>query len=352
MKAKTFIILLVVFCLLAGAAYVRLSERGQKGKNRNIGEAPYAFLPMESIDRIHIKSDEADIHLKKAKSLWVVKDKFDFPADFPAISQLVSNLKTMKIGRRFQVSDDARTRLGLHLPDEKDVDEKDKGIRVIMKNAGEEILLDAVIGKTREVTAGAGGHYIMAMPGQTVYLVDIKFEDVGKTISDWIEKDILDIQSEDIQSITCYPLGGENSLYTLTRTEKGKAPELVDAPGSKLDPSKIDDVLTALAPLTIDDVAGYVGDPIDSETTYTHAFEYKVFDGATYRFLPGSTGDGDNRKFVVKITMKSGIQTIDPEGARTPPPILHQVIHQWLYEIPEWKFKRFILDRDTLLQKE
>jgi len=352
MKAKTFTILLVVFCLLAGAAYFSLSEKDKKGRSRNAGEAPYAFLPMESINRIHIKSDEADIHFKKTRSLWVVEDKFDFPADFSAISQLVSNLKTMNVGRRFQASDDAQTRLGLHLPDAKDVDAEDKGIRVVMKDAGDEILLDAVIGKTREYTVGAGGHYMMAMPDRTVYLVDIKFEDMGKTVSDWIEKDILDIKSEGIQSVTCYPLGGEDRLYTLTRTEKGKAPELADAPGSKLDPSKLDDVLTALAPLSIDDVAGRVGDPVDSEISYTHAFEYKVFDGATFRLVPGSTQDGDNRTFVVKITMKAGTETIDPEGENTPPPIIHRVIHQWIYEIPEWKFKRFIPDRDALLQKE
>lgn len=352
MKAKTFIILLVVLCLLSGAAYISLSNRGGKGKNRQIGVTPYASLPMESIKKISIYSSDADIPLERVESLWVVKGKYDFPVDFTLITELVSRMKTMKIGRSFQASDDALTRLGLHLPDAEGVDTESKGIRIVMKDARDEVLLDVVLGKTREMMAGAGGHYILAMPEQTVYLVDTKFDKVGKTATDWIEKDILDIKAGDIRSVTCYPLNGEKSIYTLRRPEKDKEPKLTDAPGARLDPSKIDDVYTALEPLTIDDVAGYVGDPVESEITYTHEFEYKLFDGTSYRLIPGRTGDGDQKKFFVKITVGDKTNAIDRDGKEIPSPVINRVIHKWVYLIPEWKFNRFITDRDKLLQKK
>ena len=351
MKAKTFIVLLVVLCLLAGAAYFRFSDTGENKKSRQIGESPYASLSVSNIKKIHIQSDEADIHLKKSESLWVVNGKYDFPADFASITQLVSNMKAMRIGRSFQASDDALTRLGLHLPDANRKDTENKGIRVVFKDAQETVLLDAVIGKTREMTAGAGGHYILATPIKTVYLVDTKFDKVGKTVPDWIKKDILDIKAEEILSVTCYPLDTKTGIYTLKRPEKEKSPVLTDAPGSRLDASKLDDVFTALAPLTIEDVAGYAGDPVESKITYTHSYEYSLFDGVLYRLIPGSTTDENGTRFFVKITIGDRADEIASDGKEIPAPIIHRVLHKWVYEIPEWKFKRFIPDRDELLEK-
>lgn len=352
MKAKTFIVLFVVFCLLAGVAYFSLSDRAGGDTDREFGQRPYADLPVGSIEKILVKSSDGEIHLEKTETFWAVEEKFGFPADFSAIIQTVSGLKSMKIGRSFQASENAKTRLGLHLPGEKGVKKEDIGIQVIMKNGRGEVLLDAVMGKTREITAGAGGHYILATPKQTIYLGDTKFDAVGKTALDWIEKDILDMAAEKIQSVSCFTLDDDKPVYTLRRPERKKAPELADDPAAGLDPSKIDDVFTALAPLTIEDVAGYAGGPVEDDISAAHAFDYRMFDGESYRFVPGTMGPEKKRKFVLKIVPRDGSNTHDEPDSPDSSPVMNQVLHKWVYQIPEWKFKRFIADRQALLQSK
>ncbi|MFO7962752.1 MAG: DUF4340 domain-containing protein [Desulfobacterales bacterium] len=346
MRAKTFIILLVVLCLLAAAAYFSLSDRSENGRGI-VGEAPYASLPVKDIETIAINSSEAVTHLIKKDSLWVVEEKFNFPADFSQIMEMVSGLKTMKIGRSFEASEDAMTRLALHPPNTSG-DSENEGVQVVIKNKKGDALLDVVFGKTREMTFGAGGHYILAMPEGMVYLVDSKFDDVGKTPTDWIEKDILDVKAESIQSITCFPIDEKVSVYTLRRPEKGMPPQLTDSPSSMLNPSKIDDVFTALSPLTIEDVAGYDEDPQAADIAYAFAFEYQLFDGRRFRFVPGSGGKGEKQTFFIKIADHH-----IPDAVKGDFPFsITQILNKWVYRIPEWKFKRFIPDAQELIQKE
>ena len=345
MKSKTFIILLVIFCVLAGAAYVKLFKNeitsGQSKESRLLFDS----IPVVEISDITINSKEGTVNIKKDDSIWVIEKKYDYLADFSLITQLVNNIKTSKVGRSFESSDDAMSRLGLLQPTKTDAKDEEKGIQIIFKNSKGDSLVDVIIGKTREITAGAGGHYIMPTAGNTIYLVDKKFDELGKTDLDWIEKNILDIKEEEIEKVLCRPLGTDKIAYTLKRPEKGKPPELVDvAPAEALNPSKIDDVMTALAPLSIDDIAGYPNDPVESGISYNFRFEYYLYNGDLYEFTPGRATDKDTKKFYLKATLKK-------EGTPQKISKTRNLINRWVYEIPEWKYGRFITNPDDLTKK-
>jgi hypothetical protein len=359
MKSKTFVILLISFCFLAGVAYFSLLDR--KAQHGEINQTLYGTLPIEKISKIIIFGSDGAINLSRKPSLWVVEDRFDYLADFSSITGLVSNIQSAKIGRSFAASPDAISRLGLHSPDAAGIDPGQKGIRLIFKNAENSLLADAILGKTREMTAGTGGHYIMPVQGGKIYLVDKKFDDIGKTVADWIKKDVIHIQEQEIESVVCRPLHGKTVIYALKRDEKEKEPVLQDRPDAPpLDPSKIDDVFTALSPLTIDDVAGNTGSDVESEIEFAFLFEYHLFDHAVYSVIPGQAKNKDKPKYYVKIAAhledeesvskqkvdsEEGGMDLSRRSSQT-----ERLMQNWVYEIPEWKFKRFIHKTDDLFQ--
>jgi hypothetical protein len=342
MKSKTFILLLIISCVLAGAVYYNFSRQNGNSKHSGGTGTLFESLPVENIAQIIIKSSEGSVTLKKDRSVWVIDKKSGYLANFSLITKLISNLTTAKIGRSFDSSPDAKARLALYTPDENNPGKDAIGIEVILKDGKGAVLADTVIGKTREITAGAGGQYIMPAGGKNIFLVDKKFDDLGKSELDWIRKNVLEVKEEEIEKVVCMPIDDDKIVYTLKRPEKGKAPELVGmAKAEELDPSRIDDLTTALDPLSINDIAGKVNDPGLPDANYTHRFTYYFYDGEVYEFIPGQATDKNLKKFFLKITPKEvGKDQALPR------------LNQWVYEIPDWKFGRFINAPETLLKKK
>ncbi len=342
MKSKTFILLLIISCMLAGAVYYKFSCHN--GKSKQSGDVGKLFnaLPVERISQIIINSREGVVTLKKDDSVWVIEKKAGYLADFSLITQLITNLTTAKIGRSFHSSPDAKARLALYPPDESKSDKDATGIEVVLMDGKGEVLADTVIGKTREITAGAGGHYVMPKGGQSIFLVDKKFDDLGKSDLDWIRKNILEVKEEEIEKVVCMPLDDDKIVYTLKRPEQGKAMELAGmAKADDLDPSRIDDVTTALDPLSINDIAGRIDGPGLPAAAYTHRFTYYLFTGEVYEFIPGEAEDKNLKKFYLKVIPVAPGK--DKALSR---------LNQWVYEIPDWKFGRFINAPDALLKKQ
>jgi hypothetical protein len=360
MKSKTFIILFISFCVLAGVVYFNFSLTGGKARDEQMNRTLFDALPIEKISKIVVLSPDGAVKLARKKSLWAVENRFDYLADFSLITRLVSNIQAAKIGRSFGATPDAISRLGLHSPDAAGVDPGQKGIRVILKDAGDGVLVDVILGKTREMTVGAGGHYIMPVQGKKIYLVDKKFDDIGKKDADWIQKNVTDIKEQDIESVVCRPLNQQKAVYTLKRSGKEKQPVLQDMPGSPpVNPSKIDDVFTALAPLTIDDVAGQAQSDVESKIDFGFLFEYRLYNNTIYSVVPGQGKDKTKPKYYVKIQAREAQPPQKPvpeskEDRRDLKSLLsrtEQLMQNWVYEIPEWKFKRFIPKTDELLTK-
>jgi len=372
MKLKTFIVLVIICCVLSMITYFTFLHKAAKTQDQQMGKNLFDSLPVETISKITIHSSEGTVTLKKDKSLWVVEDRFGYFADFSLITDLVSKLKTSKVGRSFEASADSRSRLGLYRPDEKDIQNEQKGVRVVIKDIDNGVLVDIIFGKTREMTAGAGGHYVILARGETICLVDKKFDDLGKTPEQWIEKDLINIKAKDIEKVICYSLENQIPAYTLVRPEKEASPVLVDMPEERtLDDSKLDDVITALSPLTIEDVFGYANDPERSaDINYTVPFEYHLFNGIVYRLIPGRAKNGDEKKYYIqaKVSRKplraepdvdntpsdenTPAQKENQESPAQPTARINQSIQQWIYEIPEWKFNRFIINPEDLLKKK
>lgn len=413
MKSKTFIILLALCAVLGLFTYFVTGSGKQSAKTADTAADVFlAELPVNDITSISIRDKENTLELEKGESVWEVKSRFGYPADFAKITEFAKKLKDCKVGRSFEATEDMRLRLALCSPDEqnvKDLKDENKGTLVTLKNKENKVLADIIIGNAREVASGSGGHYMMNAGGNTVYLVDKDFKFMDKKPEDWIRTDLLDVKAEDVEEVVCKDRKNDTVLYTLKRPEKDKNPEFLHPPeGKKLMQSKINSVFSALGSFRIDDVADPALSAADTETENI-CLTYRMYDGTEYTACPGTASKEDTEKFYFRAAVsyteppKAADAEPDPETeaektadsgekpAMVPddkadkedkPPVnadekadtgdkaeekkeekpdpakrkadaeeLNRKISPWTYMIPKWKAERLISDPEEFFEK-
>jgi len=385
MKIKTFVILLAICGVLAGVTYfVVTPDKSSDDKQNFEGKELLSGLPVNEIAAISIAGSEGEVILEKGESVWVVKNKYSYPADFGKITEFAKKIKEMKTGRAFDVSDDIQKRLSLFTPDKQDVPVESRGTRIIIKDKSQKVLSDIIFGKPREASAGHGGHYVMPLNEKTVYLVDKDFKYMDKKPEDWLSTDLINVSSDDISQVVCKDSEG-NIVYTLKRPEKTKAPEFVDVPdGKKIISSKINDVFGALSSLKIEDVADPALNPENTGLDKSACFEYSLFDGKIYTACAGKVLKDDVDKYYFKINTgfkepakeqeetkkedaapakdadvkpKDVKEEAKKEDVKDPAKLaaeaeeLNKKIGTWTYIIPKWKADRLISSMEDFFEK-
>lgn len=385
MTSKSFIILLVICAALAGVSWFLLqpeSSPGDRAKDRT-GERLLAKLPVADILRLDIVGPESSVVLEMGETVWIVKDKFGYPADFSKLSDFVLKLRDMKIDRSFPASEDILSRLSLRAPDAEP--EGSGGTRVTLKGADGLLLSDIIIGKPRESDAGRGGNFVMPVGESTVYVVDREFKPLDTDAGRWIDRQLLDIPPEKIARVDRLdPMdsNGKAPLYSVQRPGKDKPAELLDVPeGKTVTPAKINRLMDTLAAFQVDDV-------IDPKTPKEKTglgtgpcFKFSLFDGTAYTLCLGNTVEGnpDQTYLSAGVSFKAppaaddevtdpekaapgetpaveGEQTEaipdpTPEKAEAPPdPAVaaaeqHKRISPWVFAVPQWKADQLIADK-------
>ena len=391
MKSKTFIILLFICAALAGASWFLLqtgSSSGRKNEDKT-GERLLAKLPVNEIQRIDIDGPANSVALEKGEAVWVVKNKFGYPADFPKLSDFVLKLRDMKIDRTFPASDDILNRLSLLAPDAapKHKSAVASGTRVTLKGTDGKPLSDIIIGKARESEAGRGGNYVIPAGENTVYVVDKEFNFLDTDAGRWIDKALLDIPPEKIARVDRIDPHAKAPLYSVRRPEKDRPAELLDVPeGKTAAPAKINRLMDALAAFQVDDV---IDPKTPAEKTGFDAgpcFRYALFDGTLYTLCLGKTvADNPDRSYLKvsvgftppapsgddaaapekpapAVTSAAGEDRAEsqpdapPEKAKDPvDPALaaaeqDKKLSPWIFAVPKWKVDQLIADKADFLE--
>lgn len=353
MKSKTLIILFILFCLFAGITFFTLNSKKDSAlKNKKL----LSQLSLGDIASITILSSTGSVNLKKAETLWIVENRFNYPANFSMIADFAKKLKEIKTGMSFTASKETITRLALHKPGSQQTPEDRQGVRVILKDGSENILTDIILGKIRNDSSRTSGQYVMPAKENTIYLIDKNFRFLEKKPSEWIRKKLMEINTDQIESISCYSLLNKKTLYTLKRPRKGKDPEFVNSPpGKNVVPSKIHEVFGALSSLTIEDITPAVEDISPESDKNEYRMEYHLFNGMIYTIYPGKTADKE--EFFLKaqvnftspppktddaesaVSEKADKQNLDAEAQQ-----LNKKLSPWTYIISECPHKRFITD--------
>lgn len=386
MKSKTFIILLVVCAVLGGVAYWQLNKGGSgKAVGVKMGDVLFNDLSVNDIAAISISGPENSVALEKT-TVWEVENRFGYPADFAKITELVKKLRSVTVGRSFTGDEETRTRLSLLLPDKEGVEEDAKGTRIVLSNADGKALVDVLVGDPRD----SGGHYLMPLTGDTVYLVDKNFRNMQTNPKDWLVKDLLKADSADIQEVVCKKADADETVYVLARPEKGKDPEFSTRPqgyeNQEAKTNELNTIFGALSSFQIEDVADPANKP--AEDSFKHVFEYRLFDGRWYKVSLGEAVSGNDDNYYVKV--RAGftappVEDADSEGNEPAAEVpeddpeaqkkaeekkkakeerrqkqaelkekaleLDEKLQSWTYIIQEWRYNKFKTDLAALFEE-
>jgi len=366
MKPKSILTMLIVLIILIGASLIIVNQQSNKrAKQSKLGGLLLENLPVNDINAITIKSKEDNVSLGKKEDKWVVLSTYDYPADFKKIIEIVKKFKDSKVGRKFNASKGTINRLGLKKPDDKDADDDQKGIRVILADKDNKIIADVIVGKTRDTETGAtGGQYVLLTNENQIYLIDQTLKYTEKKSSGWIEKELVDVKAEDIAKVICTDYE-QKTVYTIERPEKGKKPELKEQipENKKLKSNELDTVLRALSSLRIEDVVN--PEEKREDKSKLTKLEFHLFNGTCYTVYPEKVFKDDEDKFYFRIEASynkppeketeisetkpvTDDKQADKPVEKTPEELafeadqLNKKISSWTYVLSKWKFENFI----------
>jgi hypothetical protein len=395
MKPKMLVMLFILLCVLASITFFVLNQEKPSLKASQMGEMLFENIPLNEIIAVQISSSEKDkfqtVNLNKSGSEWVVEDLYDFPADFKTITRLVDKLKQSKIGRHFEGSPDVLSRLALHDPNQPDISSEEKAIRIQLFDKDKKSLADVLVGKQRESSTGAEAHYLKPALVNTVYLVDQTFGFISTKPQDWINTDLLNIPSKDIETVTCIDSVNQSVIYMVKRPERDAPPELKVALDDKtIKNQTIDALFDSLSSLHVRDVAGYLGE-ISEDTGFGTSpyLKFQLYDGTIYHVYPGKKANNDQEGYYLKLevayvkpnnnnvksadegsgenvaeTMDQVNETIGEGDPMETSPVeiipeemaikvsnLNQRLSTWVYIISDWEHQSMVTDPEEFFEE-
>ena len=368
MKGKTFLILLVAAGVLVAFSFLRSGEQNQADTVK-MGAKLFADLPVNQVAGITIADAENRVTLVRGEKVWQVEERNGYPADFDELRDTVVKLSRLKVGRSFSAAPESLLRLSLMAPSTPDT--PGAGKQIILRDQSKNILADVILGQTRETDGGgSGGQYLKRADAETIFLVDGNFRFLKTAPAQWLRKEILNVKADDVASVVCYPGDARPPVYTLSRPGKDEAPRLTPVPpGRTADPSKIDQVVDALAPLTLDDVgtAGEIPPAAESESL---RLVYQLYDGRQISIFPHAD---DNGSYTLRVTAgkseveaeaadepvredgKTGAVETKAADTETPAPKtareLNEELNPWVFSVKKWQFDSFITRLESLLEE-
>lgn len=193
--------------LALGAAYVTRPTpfRGESQTALDTEFYPDFADPLTAASLDVVKFDDATAELKPFKvaqvnGVWSIPSKFDYPADAERqLSQAAASLIGLK--RLSQVSETPgdHALYGVLDPNKAAAGDEGIGMSVKMEDAGGKVLCHYIIGK--EVKDQAGLRYVRLPGKDVVYTTKVKTDKLSTSFADWIEKDLLKLNSFDLREV-------------------------------------------------------------------------------------------------------------------------------------------------------
>jgi hypothetical protein len=370
MKGKTFLILLATAGVLVAFSFLRFGDEKPTGTVK-MGDRLFADLPVNAVAGVTIADTENRVTLVRGEKVWQVDERDGYPADFDELRDTVVKLSRLKIGRSFSASPESLVRLSLMAPSAPDTE--GGGTRVVLTDQSSNILADITLGQVREADGGgSGGQYLKKAGTDTVFLVDGDFRFLKTAPAQWLDKEILSIDAEDVASVVCFTGDSQTPVYSLTRPEQGETPRMTPIPeGRTADSAKIDQVFDALAPLTLDDVKAGEGTPPGGESDRVRLV-YHLHDGRRISIFPESDGED---KYTLRVTAEAdeveaaaadaaaagAPEDEAPKGEVEAPETaapatktarqLNEELSPWVFSVKKWQFDSFITRPESLLEE-
>ncbi len=214
---KKLIVLSLVTLIVIIMAVIFASMRAPQSEI----ERPLFFPELKErigdVSQIQIQSFDDSISLTLKDSVWGI-DEFDgYPALPDKVKSTVLGTADLKLNAPKTALERLYPRLGVEGP----IADESTSKLLTLKDGKQQEIVTVIVGKPRRSSAaqGASGLYVRKPDEAQSFLVDGILEKSAKN-TDWLERSLLDIPAEAIQSVGVVHPDGDN--YTLFKAAKGQ----------------------------------------------------------------------------------------------------------------------------------
>jgi hypothetical protein len=305
MKARQLGIVLVVLIVLGGIALVLRNRNASSWREAaTVTEGKVLNFPLNDASHLTIKSGADELNLVKKNEVWIVAERFDYPADFNQVADLVRKLWELRPTQDVKVGASQLGRLELVEPGK---ESSGSSMLIDVKGKDDKRLAALLLGKKQlresdqsALGTAAAGRYAMPLDGSNhVFLISESFDQVQSKPERWLSHDFIKVQ--DPKTITVS--GSAPSMnWKLARDTTSTAWKLADAkPGEELDAAKAQALATLFANATFADVLNPKALPADAGLEKPSTVRIETFDGFVYEFRIGKA-IGDNYPVLIGVT--------------------------------------------------
>lgn len=380
MKLKTLIILLILAVLLVGLAYYSAQNKKPFSSPSAIGSKVLPNLPVNRVGKIVITSKDGVTTVAKSKEKWVVASRFNYPANFDKVADVIRELSELKVGQTVNASPSQLDAFNLVSPAAAGTNKQaNAGTLLELRDEKEGFLAALLIGKgfmrqqaasSTETMMGFGGYsdgqYVQSVDGK-VYLVAKSLERMMESAKTWLADNFINAPAADIKEITVS--GPDRAEIKLARAKNGDSFTLADLRPEEgtLESSKINQITGALNRLGFDDVADPALTLKETGLDRPIIFKATAKDGLIYTLQLGNTLTNDtfDRYLMISVINEppADQQTSDKpkeetakkeaekKNASEQAAALNDTFGSWIYIIKSYRAEPILLARDDLIKK-
>jgi hypothetical protein len=309
MNAKKFYVLIAAAVIaLAAAWYINSSNAPQTGVSAQAQPVlPELHEHVNDVKEIALTGagDKVLVTLKRGADGWSIAEKSGYPADLAKIREFLIKLDQATLTEAKTSNPKLYAELGVD--DVKDA--KATGVKVTL--AGLTKPLAIIIGNYNG--AGGGGTFVRRAGEAQSWLAGGNLT-VAKTITDWEQRNLADIASTRLHSVTLTNPDGK--VLKVYKDAQGDANfKVADVPKGREVASEFvaNELGSVLSDLNADDVfAAKDMAPLDK----AWKDEYSAFDGLTISATGWQQGGKDYAQFVVRLDEAAANAWIDSEQAK------------------------------------
>ena len=379
MNSSQFKKLIALLLIVGGVGLLFLSKdrKAWEQSEAQLGGKVIADFPLNDVTSISFKDADNEISVSKKNDIWTVSDRWDYPADFAKVRDLVQDVWDLKIARNITAGPSQYGRLGLVTPGKG----ADSGILLSFKGENNAELHNLLLGKEhmRKSEAapsqfGGGGDFPdgrYVLPdgkGDAIALVSETFSSIDVDAKYWLNKDFIKIEKVQSATVT-HP--GEADSWSISRDSDTADMILAElAEGDELDSTKSYSLKNILSSPSFNDIA----DPSSTEDDLGFSegikAQLKTFDGFTYDLKIGKADSEDNYPISVSVSAEfpterevaedekeEDKQTLDNEFAENTKKLTEKlenekVFESWTYLVSKWTVDALLNTRTDLIKKE
>ncbi len=272
MKLKS-LFFLIAAVVIAYAAYHYNSKPSQKSVDANSYLIPGLAGNLNAISKFTVTEVGNALlsEVSKTDQGWVVNNRDGYQANIKAVRYMLSNLAEAKLVEAKTSNPENYTKLGVE-----DISHvKAQGILFSLEGLNE--VNEIIIGNNG--SSGKNTQYVRRKDQQQSWLINKKLN-LNRDVTDWLQKDVLDIPPERIKSIQIkHPDGSEVNIANDGEEEYEYSLDALAPEGMKISESEIYQVANALSSMQLRDVTLF--SKLNTESITPVETIFKTFDGLT-----------------------------------------------------------------------